>query len=382
MNPPYENLDAAINLTLPGDLAYFGTGAFTQDQITHMVVDTVPLAAALVRTMIPMGELAEAPCKIESKSTRLKTRNHSFDLARETTVQLTLAGISTATKDYLESTAFTGVEHTIALVSHALDRVTFFNGLRWDLSWSAETDGLFTLVISTSITGATENRVSNHSDIPTWVMPAGWTPADLQDTLVLIDANAPGNIVSAGLFVELKDMSGNNNDITPPTESERPGDDDWGIACGGDQYLPFDAGITPLSVVALFITSSGPASIMSSEQFYSRIKISEHGVEANVSGIAGIKSSDEIALGGPIMLSMSNGTGGYVRINSMAQTLSRIPNDNVLIVGEIVSKLGGSQADSTFEGYLLTFYANGGHLSPADAWKVETWIAARHLTED
>ena len=156
---PDVTLDESIASALPGDFAYFGAGTFSPQQVEHMTEDTSALAAEIEASMLLMGELSESPCKVESKSSKLRTRNFSFDLSRSTSIEITLAGLSPAQKDYLESPEFTASNMCIAIVSAAFDRLLLFNGLRFIPTWSGESDGLFTTIISTELTAATRDKV-------------------------------------------------------------------------------------------------------------------------------------------------------------------------------------------------------------------------------
>jgi hypothetical protein len=46
------------------------------------------------------------------------------------------------------------------------DRVIILNGMKWAVDWSGETDGLFSVVLSTEFSGATSDRVYVYKDIP------------------------------------------------------------------------------------------------------------------------------------------------------------------------------------------------------------------------
>lgn len=138
-----------------------------------------------------LGELAEKPGKVDSKVTRLKTRNYQIPGKRSSSIELQLCGLSAAQKDYFESALFSGQEITILLVTNQLAStdpedtaaydfstpVVVFNGLRWTVDWSGEADGLWSIVLSSEITGATKDRVwaqtvpaleAGRGDTPPW----------------------------------------------------------------------------------------------------------------------------------------------------------------------------------------------------------------------
>jgi hypothetical protein len=81
-------------------------------------------------------------------------------------VELTIAGLSTAQKNYLEIHGFMSQDVTIVVVSKGFDRVVIFNGLRWTVDWSGEADGLFSVVISTEFSGITNGKIFVLKDIP------------------------------------------------------------------------------------------------------------------------------------------------------------------------------------------------------------------------
>jgi hypothetical protein len=88
-------------------------------------------------------------------------------------VELTLNGISEKQKDYFESTLFSGKEISIVLVKNELlipdafwemvldfdTSIVVFSGLRWTADWNAEADGLWSVVLSTEISGATKDKI-------------------------------------------------------------------------------------------------------------------------------------------------------------------------------------------------------------------------------
>lgn len=144
---------------MPGDKAYIGAGSYSSGDISTKYADQTVMLAELAANLTDIGELAEKPTKADSKQDKLKTRNYALPGKRTTTMELSLAGLSNLKKDFLESTGFVGQEITIVLVSRTNDRVVIYNGMRWTADWSGETDGLFSVVLSTEFSGATAGRV-------------------------------------------------------------------------------------------------------------------------------------------------------------------------------------------------------------------------------
>jgi hypothetical protein len=151
---------------LVADNVYFGVGSYDTEGVNTLFATQAGVKTELTTNLDLLGELAEKPGKADSKITKLKTRNYTIPGKRTSTVELTIAGLSTVQKDYLESHDFMNQEVTIVVVSKAYDRVVIFNGLRWTVDWSGEADGLFSVVISTEFSGITAGRIYLRTDIP------------------------------------------------------------------------------------------------------------------------------------------------------------------------------------------------------------------------
>ncbi len=165
---------SALHATMIGDLAFFALGSLTGVNDPSLA-DLTAFSTDFEYDYVSIGELAEKPGKIGSKAERLKTRQYQVAGRRGTTIELTLNGLSAKQKDYLEGDSFSGEEITILLLpanylaiiddnTEALKAVVF-NGMRWTVDWSGESDGLWTVVLSTELSGASADRVFV-SDIP------------------------------------------------------------------------------------------------------------------------------------------------------------------------------------------------------------------------
>lgn len=166
----------ALEAAMIGDRAYFCKGDLMRSNYGDFITGTFDLAYMLFVENIfhELGELAEKPGKTESKINKLKTRNYQIPGKRTSTVELTLNGISEKQKDYFESTLFSGQEISIVLVKNELlipdvngdgtdfdfdSNMVVFSGLRWTADWNAEADGLWSVVLSTEISGATKDKI-------------------------------------------------------------------------------------------------------------------------------------------------------------------------------------------------------------------------------
>lgn len=152
-------LFSALVDTMIADNVYFGLGEYTAAEVGTKYATKTAMATEISTFLKPLGELAEKPGKADSKISKLKSRNYQIPGKRTSTVELTLNGLSMKQKDYLESSAFSGVVTTILLTNREQDRYTIFNGMRWTVDWSAEADGLYTVVISSEYSGNTANKL-------------------------------------------------------------------------------------------------------------------------------------------------------------------------------------------------------------------------------
>lgn len=158
-------LFSALTETLIGDDVYFGAGTLTAADLTTYFGDQTDILASIASNFDLLGELAEKPVKIASKTSSLKTRNYKVAGKRENSVEITIVGISNLQKAYLESSAFTATDMTFVLLSTLRDRMVILNGMRWVVEWSGETDGLYTVVLSTEFAGSTNDRIYVWKDI-------------------------------------------------------------------------------------------------------------------------------------------------------------------------------------------------------------------------
>lgn len=152
-------LFGALNDTFVADNVYFGAGVYTAAEVGTKFASKSAMATELSTNTSPLGELAEKPGKADSKCERLKTRNYQIPGKRTSTVELSITGLSSKQKDFLESSAFSGVALTLICTNREQDRYTIFNGMRWTVDWSGESDGLWTVVISSEYSGNTKDKL-------------------------------------------------------------------------------------------------------------------------------------------------------------------------------------------------------------------------------
>lgn len=189
---PEDLMTEGILAAMPGDYAYIGAGSYSAAELELAFASKIALQAEIDDNLVQVGELAEMPQKVESKSAKLKTRNYLIPGKRETTIEVTLAGLGVKQKDWLESSEFSGTEHTMVCVSREMDRAVVLNGLRWIAEWSGESDGLFMVVLST-VVSHDSGQVVMLSEIPEM-----W-PGDIVGGAVFIDCFSEDNVYDEGL---------------------------------------------------------------------------------------------------------------------------------------------------------------------------------------
>ncbi len=150
---------SALVDTFIADEVFYGIGSYTAAEVGTKYATKTAMATELSTYLKQIGELAEKPGSANSKIEKLKTRNYAIPGKRTSTVELTLNGLSAKQKDYFEGSLFSGAEITLVCTSKDRTRATIFNGMRWTVDWSGESDGLWTVVISTEFSGVTQDKV-------------------------------------------------------------------------------------------------------------------------------------------------------------------------------------------------------------------------------
>lgn len=146
----------------PGDRVYVGEGSYADQAAIDTALGGTAAGTTLSgsgATFVDLGEVQETPGKYSSTQATAKTRHHSVAMRRTTTFEMALAGISTANKDWLESTNFTGSPKTLVVASDDLNRMVVLNGFRWTADLTGQTDGVFQCLLKTEYSGLTKNKI-------------------------------------------------------------------------------------------------------------------------------------------------------------------------------------------------------------------------------
>jgi hypothetical protein len=157
-----------IKAKLYGGTVYHGVGSYTSAELADIVDGMDHLATELAANLDAIGDLAEEDDAIDLKSEQatLKSRTHLVGGKRTNTMQLKFVGLSEAAKNYLESTTFSKTARTfVILADDDENSFVILNGLNWVAGWSAQMDGLWTVVLNTEFGGSTENKLLIYQDV-------------------------------------------------------------------------------------------------------------------------------------------------------------------------------------------------------------------------
>lgn len=168
--PPVEMEDEDLTFDLlehvmPGDHVYFALGS----ALSHLTnINNSDVDEILQYTAV-LGELAEKPGKVDSKINRLKTRNYSISSKRNSSIEINIVGMSTKLKNYLETALFQEQDVAILITEKDKEKINLLtdpgyrclllDSMRWTVDWSAEADGLWSVVISTTVNGFTASKI-------------------------------------------------------------------------------------------------------------------------------------------------------------------------------------------------------------------------------
>lgn len=152
------DFDNLIDVLVTDD-AYYAMGEYTEAELKAKFTDAESAEDEISTYFASLGELAEKPVTAESQTEMKNTRKYSLPGKRTNPIELTINGMSKVQKAHLESSAFSGPKITIVCLSKDRSRITVFNGMRWVVDWSAETDDLFQMKIATQFSGNTKNRI-------------------------------------------------------------------------------------------------------------------------------------------------------------------------------------------------------------------------------
>ena len=172
--PPVEMDDEDLTFDLlehvmPGDHVYFALGSALDHICGDLWAITNGDVDEILQYMAVLGELAEKPGKVDSKINRLKTRNYSISSKRNSSIEINIVGMSTKLKNYLETALFQEQDVAILITEKDKEKMSFLtdpgyrclllDAMRWTVDWSAEADGFWSVVISTSVNGFTGSKI-------------------------------------------------------------------------------------------------------------------------------------------------------------------------------------------------------------------------------
>ncbi len=145
---------------------HVAVGELTTSEITAMFASQASMETELSTNFEELGELAEKPFKVESKTDKLKTRHYQIEGKRTNVVTVTIVGINEDKKNWLEEQSAGMAQITLVAVSKDKTQAVLINGCRWTVDWSGEADGLYTQEVTTEFTGKTGGKVSFFNKIP------------------------------------------------------------------------------------------------------------------------------------------------------------------------------------------------------------------------
>ncbi len=148
---------------------HVGVGELTESEIAAMFASQASMETELSTNFEELGELAEKPFKVESKTEKLKTRHYQIEGKRTNVVTVTIVGINEDKKNWLEEQSAGMAQITLVAVSKDKTQAVLINGCRWTVDWSGEADGLYTQEVTTEFTGKTSGKVSFFNKIPATV---------------------------------------------------------------------------------------------------------------------------------------------------------------------------------------------------------------------
>lgn len=149
---------------------YASVGVMSAEDISHILVSQESIDSELATSFEEIGELAEKPFKIESKTDKLKTRHYQLEGKRTNVVTTTIVGISEDKKNWLEDQSAGMTQLTFIALSKDKSQAILINGCRWTVDWSGEADGLYTQEITTEFMGKTSDKIMFFNRIPATVV--------------------------------------------------------------------------------------------------------------------------------------------------------------------------------------------------------------------
>lgn len=369
---PEDLMTEGILAVMPGDYAYIGAGSYSAAEIELAFGSKIAMQAELDANLTMAGELAEKPQKVESKSTGLKTRNYLIPGKRETTIEVTLAGLGVKQKDFYESTEFSGIPHTMVCVSRDRDRAVIFNGLRWIAQWSGESDGLFSLVLSTEITQAS-SQVVMLSEIP-----AMW-PGDIVGGALFIDCYSANNVYDAEeeKFSTVASLAEENARIGLTTISAYKSVNNAFEMTSANGFVSFDSELFPKHLIMVVSPNNLDMGdmVMMASSGDSALGLRFSGDQAQVIDTEGLVIGGAIGdtIGAMSLIEINTETSPYMLVNGASlQTTKEAGFGDVEL-----DRIFGPQGDS-YVGEIYGIFAAVRELTSNERTAVVTWMKKRY----
>jgi glutamine amidotransferase-like uncharacterized protein len=147
-----------------GGALFLGDGGYEGGEAAAAFADQAAAEAELLASFDEVSDLAENPGNIDSTSVQHKTKKNVIAGKRTTKVQLNIAGISQARKNWMES-ELNLKARTIVLQSSDKKHYMIFNGTRFKCDWKSDIDGVPEIPITAEFDGATAERVMFFHDL-------------------------------------------------------------------------------------------------------------------------------------------------------------------------------------------------------------------------
>lgn len=370
---PEDLLTEAILAVMPGDYAYIGAGQYSAAEIELAFASQIALQAEIDENLMQAGELAEKPQKVESKTTQLKTRNYLIAGKRETTIEVTLAGLGVKQKDFYESADFSGTEHTMVCVNRAMDSAVIFNGLRWTAEWSGESDGLFSMVLS-AVVSHDSGQVVMLSELPEiW-------PGDIEDGALFLDSYSKNNAYDAeeekySVLANLAhyDTRAGLTLIGTTTKSEN----NAFLVPNGNYSASFDSDIFAkhlIMVVSPDNTDLGDMVLLYNGD-YAYVALRADGDQLQISDAEGIVISGTIgeAIGVKSLIEIKTETQPFMMVNNQKLEATKGAG-----FGDVDLSIFGGPEGETYSGEVYAIFVAQRELTDSKRAAVVTWMKKRY----
>lgn len=289
-----------------------------------------------------------------------------------TTIEVTLAGLGVKQKDWLESSEFSGIEHTMVCVSRELDRAVVFNGLRWIAEWSGESDGLFSVVLSAVVSQAS-SQVVMLSEIPEM-----W-PGDIVGGAVFIDCFSEDNVYDEGLgeYTKVANLAQAEYNLGIMEVLPLKSVNNAFETNGGNTFVDFGGKLNLkhlVMVVSPYNLDAGDMVILSSDGSC-QLGLRVGGGQLELLDMDGKAISETIGdiIGAKSMIEINTETAPYMRHNGWDLTATKEAGwgDTELL------RIGGPQGDA-YKGEIYGLFAAVRELTSSERNAVVAWMKKRY----